>query len=40
MSDSYMGLDQQYNLQFELIDPLPAEKVEKIYDTTDKVIIE
>ncbi|CAH2095219.1 unnamed protein product [Euphydryas editha] len=40
MSDSYLGLDQQYDLQFELIDPLPAETVDKVYDTTDKVIIE
>nr|XP_026497272.1 activating signal cointegrator 1 complex subunit 3 isoform X1 [Vanessa tameamea]XP_026497273.1 activating signal cointegrator 1 complex subunit 3 isoform X1 [Vanessa tameamea]XP_026497274.1 activating signal cointegrator 1 complex subunit 3 isoform X2 [Vanessa tameamea] len=40
MSDSYLGLDQQYDLQFEVIDPLPAETVEKVYDTMDKVIME
>ncbi|CAH0402336.1 unnamed protein product [Chilo suppressalis] len=40
LSDSYMGLDQQYDLQFEIFDPLPQEKVERIYDTTDKILIE
>ncbi|XP_063379753.1 activating signal cointegrator 1 complex subunit 3 [Cydia fagiglandana] len=40
MSDSYMGLDQQYDLQFEIIDPLPEERVEKVYNTIDKTIIE
>ncbi|XP_038207200.1 activating signal cointegrator 1 complex subunit 3 [Zerene cesonia] len=40
MSDSYMGLDQQYDLQFEIIDPLPEETVDKVYDTIDKVLLE
>ncbi|XP_060805871.1 activating signal cointegrator 1 complex subunit 3 [Amyelois transitella] len=39
MSDSYMGLDQQYDLQFELLDPLPSENVERVYDV-DKTITE
>ncbi|XP_047508654.1 activating signal cointegrator 1 complex subunit 3 [Pieris napi] len=39
MSDSYLGLDQQYDLQFEIIDPLPPETVEKVYEP-EKVIIE
>lgn len=40
MSDSYMGLDQQYDLQFDIIGPLPTETVDRVYDTIDKVIIE
>lgn len=36
MSDCYMGLDQQYDLQFEIVDPLPPEKVSTVYDTVDK----
>lgn len=34
-----MGLDQQFDLQFELIDPLPEERVERVYNI-DKTIIE
>lgn len=40
MSDSYMGLDQQYDLQFELMDPLPPENLERGYDGLDKTVIE
>lgn len=40
MSDSYMGLDQQYELQLEVIDPLPTENVERVYDNIDKTIYE
>ncbi|KAJ0172310.1 hypothetical protein K1T71_012283 [Dendrolimus kikuchii] len=40
MSDSYMGLDQQYDLQFELMDSLPPENVDRVYDGIDKTIIE
>ncbi|KAJ8709095.1 hypothetical protein PYW07_008921 [Mythimna separata] len=40
LSDSYMGLDQQYDLQFEILDPLPPENVDRIYDNIDKTIIE
>ncbi|XP_061729195.1 activating signal cointegrator 1 complex subunit 3 isoform X1 [Cydia pomonella] len=40
MSDSYMGLDQQYDLQFEIMDPLPEERVENVYNTIEKTIIE
>ncbi|XP_049885974.1 activating signal cointegrator 1 complex subunit 3 isoform X2 [Pectinophora gossypiella] len=40
MSDCYMGLDQQYNLQFEIIDPLPRETFERVYDTTHKTLLE
>ncbi|KAI5644855.1 sec63 brl domain-containing protein [Phthorimaea operculella] len=40
MSDSYMGLDQQYDLQLEVIDPLPTEKVEQVYDTVHKTLLE
>ncbi|XP_053615369.1 activating signal cointegrator 1 complex subunit 3 [Plodia interpunctella] len=39
MSDSYMGLDQQYDLQFELMEPLPRENVDRVYNE-DKTIIE
>lgn len=39
LSDSYMGLDQQYDLQIELIDPLPTENIERVYNI-DKTIIE
>lgn len=39
MSDSYLGLDQQYDLQIELMDPVPEENVEKVYNM-DKTIIE
>ncbi|KAL4717222.1 hypothetical protein ACJJTC_017109 [Scirpophaga incertulas] len=39
LSDSYMGLDQQYNLQFEIMDPLPQENVDKVYDTIDKTLL-
>ncbi|CAG4955228.1 unnamed protein product [Parnassius apollo] len=37
-SDSYLGLDQQYDLQFELMDPLPPEKVDVIYEPVEKII--
>lgn len=40
MSDSYMGLDQQYDLQFEIIDAMPSENVDKVYDTIEKTLIE
>ncbi|KAJ2954701.1 hypothetical protein O0L34_g3002 [Tuta absoluta] len=40
LSDSYMGLDQQYDLQLEVIDPLPTEKVEHVYDTVHKTLLE
>ncbi|XP_073959709.1 activating signal cointegrator 1 complex subunit obelus [Choristoneura fumiferana] len=40
MSDSYLGLDQQFDLQFELVDPLPQERVDRVYDNIDKTIIE
>ncbi|XP_059051963.1 activating signal cointegrator 1 complex subunit 3 [Achroia grisella] len=40
ISDSYMGLDQQYDLQLEVIDPLPVEKVDNIYNTFDKTVLE
>lgn len=36
MSDCYMGLDQQYDLQFEIVDALPPETVSTVYDTIDK----
>ncbi|GBP16148.1 Activating signal cointegrator 1 complex subunit 3 [Eumeta japonica] len=36
-SDSYLGLDQQYDLQFELMDPLPSDKFEPLYDNIDKL---
>ncbi|XP_026331439.1 activating signal cointegrator 1 complex subunit 3 [Hyposmocoma kahamanoa] len=36
MSDCYMGLDQQYDLQFEIVDSLPPETVSTVYDTIDK----
>ncbi|KAH9644006.1 hypothetical protein HF086_004267 [Spodoptera exigua] len=39
LSDSYMGLDQQYDLQIELIDPLPSENIDRVYNI-DKTIIE
>ncbi|XP_041983109.1 activating signal cointegrator 1 complex subunit 3 isoform X1 [Aricia agestis] len=39
LSDSYMGLDQQYDLQFEVVEPLPEEKVDRVYDV-EKVITE
>lgn len=34
-----MGLDQQYDLQLEIIDPLPQENVEREYNI-DKTIYE
>lgn len=34
-----MGLDQQYDLQFDIIDPLPNENIEEVY-IPDKTIIE
>ncbi|KAG6462956.1 hypothetical protein O3G_MSEX013556 [Manduca sexta] len=40
LSDSYMGLDQQYDLQIEVMDPLPQENVDKVYYTMDKTLIE
>lgn len=40
LSDSYMGLDQQYDLQIEVMDPLPAENVDRVYNNLDKTIIE
>lgn len=35
-----MGLDQQYDLQFEIIDAMPSENVDKVYDTIEKTLIE
>lgn len=40
LSDSYMGLDQQYDLQFEIMDPLPQENMERVYDNIDKTLLE
>ncbi|KPI98758.1 Activating signal cointegrator 1 complex subunit 3 [Papilio xuthus] len=40
LSDSYLGLDQQYDLQFELMDPLPPETVDTVYDPGEKIITE
>ncbi|VVC95095.1 unnamed protein product [Leptidea sinapis] len=39
MSDSYLGLDQQYDLHFEIIDAIPPETVERAYEP-DKLLLE
>lgn len=33
-------LDQQFDLQFEIMDPLPQENVDMVYDAIQKTIIE
>ncbi|KAG7309233.1 activating signal cointegrator 1 complex subunit [Plutella xylostella] len=38
-SDSYLGLDQQYDVQVEVIDPMPADNEERVF-TMDKTLIE
>ncbi|CAH2054677.1 unnamed protein product, partial [Iphiclides podalirius] len=39
-SDSYLGLDQQYDLKFEVLDPLPPQRVDIVYEPAEKIIIE